>query len=89
MGVLEINSNPSRCFDGGAVLEGLRAALIDATFVLWLDMIDSFGGIIVSLPEDASICSMQIVGCSIGTEECENVSALRKKLESILDSFVY
>jgi hypothetical protein len=38
MGDLEINSNPSRCFVGGAVLESTRAALMEATFWLgrWL-----------------------------------------------------
>ena len=81
MGVLEINSNPSRCFDGGAVLEALRAALMDPTFVLWLDMIYSFGGIIVSLLEDASICSMQMVGGSI-------VNCVEKKFMINIEIFV-
>ena len=34
MGRREMSSNPSRCLVGGAVLDGLRAALIDATSLL-------------------------------------------------------
>ena len=38
MGEREINSNPSRCLVGGAVLDGFRAALIEATLSFGLLM---------------------------------------------------
>ena len=70
MGVLEISSNPSRCFDGGAVLDGFRAALIDATAVDVFAILSFV--IIVSPMKYGSLYSIQTVRCELFLYVCEN-----------------